>query len=79
MNNFFIGSAFMLTDSDLLVETSYGPLFLGEDDFKKFKFDPYWVLDNIDSNYVVELMAKIKQYYIDEAIDMITKGEINYE
>lgn len=78
-SDLIIMSAFMITNSDLLVETNYGPLFLDEDDFKKFKFDPYWVVDNYDSNNVVQLMTEIKIYYIKQSIEMIKKGEIKYE
>lgn len=76
MNDLIIISAFMLTNSDLLVETNYGPLFLDEDDFEMFEFNPYYIIDAIDTDEVKQLMIKIKQYYIDEAIKLIVKGEI---
>lgn len=72
-------SAFMLNKDNLLLETNYGPLFLDTEDFEKFKFDPYWVVENYDSKAVSQLMTEIKQYYIELAHYMIEKGEIKYE
>lgn len=74
-----IMSAFKLTDDDLLVDTNFGPLFLDEDDYKMFDFDPQWVIDNIDSDDVLTLMTKIKMYYINQTIEQLKKGEIKYE
>lgn len=79
MDDLIIMSAFMLTNRDLLVETNYGPLFLDEDDFNKYKFDPYYVVNNIEDESVVKLMAKIKMDYIVQTIKLINKGEISYE
>ena len=74
-----IYNAFMLNRDSLLVDTDCGPLFLDTEDFEKFKFDPYWVIDNYDSSNVLQLMTEIKQYYIELAQNMIEKGEIKYE
>ena len=74
-----IYDAAMLTKSDLFVNTDCGPLFLDEEDFEKFKFNPYWVVDFYDTKEVLQLMIEIKQYYINEAINMIERGEIKYE
>lgn len=40
-------SALLLTDTDLLVETNYGPLFLDEDDYKMFNFDPHYIPNTV--------------------------------
>ena len=72
-------SAFMLNEDNLLLETNYGPLFLDTEDFEKFKFDPYWVVENYDSEAVLQLMTEIKQYYVNLAHSMIERGEIKYE
>lgn len=72
-------SALMLNEDNLLIETNYGPLFLDTEDFEKFKFDPYWVVENYDSDNVLQLMTEIKQYYIELAHSMIERGELNYE
>lgn len=92
-------SALLLTDTDLLVETNYGPLFLDEDDYKKFNFDPHYIpntvgecieLIDVLQSYehglnvirdkqdpeVLNLVTKIKLYYIDQMIDELKKGEI---
>lgn len=79
MNDLIVLSAFMLTDGDLLVETNYGPLFLDDEDFYRFKFDPYYVVDNLESDDVVKLMTEIKLYYTRAAIELIERGELNYE
>lgn len=79
MNDLIVLNAFMLTDGDLLVETNYGPLFLDNEDFDRFKFDPYYVVDNLGSEYVVKLMTEIKMYYTRAAIELIERGELNYE
>lgn len=79
-NDLIVMSAFMLTNSDLLVETNYGPLFLDEYDFKQFNFDPYWVAENYYNNDdVKQLMTKIKIDYINQLIEQLKKGEISYE
>ena len=74
-----IYDAAMLTDTDLFVNTDCGPLFLDEEDFKLFNFNPYYVVDFYDTDEVNQLIVKIKQYYIDEAIKLIEKGEVLYE
>ena len=79
MNDLIVLSAFMLTDGDLLVETNYGPLFLDDEDFDRFKFDPYYVVDNLESDDVVKLMTEIKLYYTRATIELIERGELNYE
>lgn len=79
MDDLIIMSAFMLTNRDLLVETNYGPLFLDEDDFNKYGFDPHDVVNNIEDESVIKLMTKIKMDYIVNTIKLINKGEISYE
>ena len=72
-------SAIMLNEKSLLVETTWGTLFLDEDDFKQFKFDPYYVIDHVEDEDVLQLMMDIKIYYVNKALDLIKKGEISYE
>lgn len=72
-------SAVMLNEKSLLVETTWGSLFLDEDDFKQFNFDPYYVIDHVEDEDVLQLMMDIKIYYVNQALDLIKKGEISYE
>ena len=74
-----IFGAGMFTKDILLVITDCGLLFLDDEDFEMFDFDPYYVIDFYDNDEVLQLMIKIKQYYDNLATEMIEKGEINYE
>lgn len=74
-----IFGAGMFTKDILLVITDCGLLFLDNEDFEMFDFDPYYVIDFYDNDEVLQLMIKIKQYYDNLAIEMIEKGEIKYE
>lgn len=64
-----------LKNNSIMVETTYGPLFLDEDDYKQFNFDPDWLIENISSNEAYELLKSIKQYYISKAIELMTNEE----
>lgn len=75
LKHFDVLSAIKLKNNSLMCETTYGPLLLDENDYKQFKFDPNWVLDNIDSDEVYDLLKSIKKYYIGEAIKLMTTEE----
>lgn len=62
--NFDVFTIIPLAGNNILVGTSYGPLFLDETDFDRFNFDPNWLIDNIDTEAAHELLSWIKQYYI---------------
>lgn len=64
-------------DNNLLIGTNYGPLFLDEDDFKQFNFDPKWLVKNIDTHEAHDLLSTIKDYYIDQAIKLYMEGELS--
>lgn len=64
-------------DNNLLIGTNYGPLFLDEDDFKHFNFDPKWLVKNIDTYEAHDLVSNIKDYYIDQAIKLYMEGELS--
>lgn len=75
--NFYVYTAVPLTDTNILVGTSYGPLFLDEDDFSKFDFDPNWLIDNIDSPAVHELLSDIKIHYMELAAKLRLEGDLS--
>lgn len=72
---FDVISVINLKNNSIMVETTYGPLFLDEDDYKQFNFDPEWLIDNISSNEAYELLKSIKQYYISKAIELMANEE----
>ena len=74
--NFYVYTVAQLAEN-LLVATSYGPLFLDETDFEKFKFDPNWLIDNIDTDEARELLSWIKRYYMDLAAKLRTECELS--
>lgn len=71
-------AAYKLNENNLLIDTDLGPLFLDEEDFEKFNFEPQYIIDNINTDEVLQLVLKIKQHYINE-FDRLIKGESNYE
>lgn len=71
-------AAYMLNEHNLLIDTDLGPLFLDDEDFEKFNFEPQYIIDNINTDEVLQLITKIKQHYIIE-LDKLIKGESNYE
>jgi len=75
LKHFDLISIVKLKNNSIMVETTYGPLLLDEDDYKQFKFDPNWLIENIDSNEAYNLLKSIKQYYIGEAIKLMTTEE----
>lgn len=75
LRHFDLISIIKLKNNLIMVETTYGPLLLDEDDYKQFKFDPNWLIENIDSNEAYDLLKSIKQYYIDKAIKLMTTEE----
>lgn len=76
LQNFYVYTITQLTNN-LLVGTSYGPLFLDETDFALFEFDPNWLINNIDTYEAHALLNKIKAYYIDQAIKLYMEGELS--
>lgn len=72
---FDVISVINLKNNSIMVETTYGPLFLDEDDYKQFNFDPDWLIENISSNEAYELLKSIKQYYISKAIELMANEE----
>lgn len=72
---FDVISVINLKNNSIMVETTYGPLFLDEDDYKQFNFDPDWLIENISSNEAYELLKSIKQYYISKAIELMANKE----
>ena len=75
LKHFDVISAIKLKNNKLMVETTYGPLLLDEDDYKQFKFDPDWLIENIDSDEAYDLLKSIKQYYIGKAVKLMTEEE----
>lgn len=75
LKHFDLISIIKLKNNSIMVETTYGPLLLDEDDYKQFKFDPNWLIENIDSNEAYDLLKSIKKYYISEAIKLMTEEE----
>lgn len=75
LKHFDVISAIKLKNNKLMVETTYGPLLLDEDDYNQFNFDPNWVIDNFENNEVYDLLKSIKKYYIGEAIKLMTTEE----
>lgn len=75
LKHFDLISIIKLKNNSIMVETTYGPLLLDEDDYKQFKFDPNWLIENIDSDEAYELLKSIKQYYIGKAIKLMTNEE----
>ena len=75
LKHFDLISIVKLKNNSIMVETTYGPLLLDEDDYKQFKFDPNWLIENIDSDEVYDLLKSIKQYYIGKAIKLMTTEE----
>lgn len=75
LKHFDLISIIKLKNNSIMVETTYGPLLLDEDDYKQFKFDPDWLIENIDSNEAYDLLKSIKQYYIGKAIKLMTEEE----
>lgn len=72
---FDILSVINLKNNAIMVETTYGPLFLDEDDYKQFNFDHDWLIENISSDEAYELLKSIKQYYIGKAIELMANEE----
>lgn len=75
LKHFDLISIVKLKNNSIMVETTYGPLLLDEDDYKQFKFDPNWLIENIDSDEAYNLLKSIKQYYIGKAIKLMTTEE----
>lgn len=75
LKHFDLISIVKLKNNSIMVETTYGPLLLDEDDYKQFKFDPDWLIENIDSDEAYDLLKSIKQYYIGKAIKLMTEEE----
>lgn len=75
LRHFDLISIIKLKNNSIMVETTYGPLLLDEDDYKQFKFNPNWLIENIDSNEAYDLLKSIKQYYIGKAIKLMTTEE----
>lgn len=74
--NFYVYTVTPLANN-VLVGTSYGPLFLDETDFDKFNFDPNWLVDNIDSPAVHELLSEIKVHYMELAQKLRLEGDLS--
>lgn len=73
--NFYAYMAAPVTkNNDIIVCTNYGPLFLDEDDFKQFDFDPNWLIDNIDTQDAQDLLCTIKIYYMEQAKQLLKDG-----
>lgn len=75
LKHFELISIIKLKNNSIMVETTYGPLLLDEDDYKQFKFDSDWLIENIDSDEAYDLLKSIKQYYISKAIKLMTEEE----
>lgn len=75
LKHFDLISIIKLKNNSIMVETTYGPLLLDEDDYKQFKFDSDWLIDNIDSDEAYDLLKSIKKYYIGKAIKLMTEEE----
>lgn len=73
--NFYVYSVTPLK-SNLLVATSYGPLFLDEDDFNRFAVRPEWLIQNFDTPEAYKLLSVIKVYYMHLAQELIERGEL---
>lgn len=71
-------AAYMLNEHNQLIDTDLGPLFLDDEDFEKFNFEPQYIIDNINTDEVLQLILKVKKYYIDECNRLI-KGDSNHE
>lgn len=71
-------AAYMLNEHNLLIDTNLGPIFLDDEDFKMFNFEPQYIIDNIGTEEVLQLITKIKQHYIIE-LDKLIKGESSDE
>lgn len=76
LNYFGIITIIKLKNNSVMVETTYGPLLLDEDDYKQFNFDPEWLIENISSDEAYDLLKSIKQYYIGKAIELMTNEEV---
>lgn len=75
LNYFGVIAIVKLKNNSVMVETTYGPLLLDEDDYKQFNFDPEWLIENISSDEAYDLLKSIKQYYIGKAIKLMTNEE----
>lgn len=75
--NFYVFTIDKMSGNNLLIGTSYGPLFLDDDDYDRFKFDPNWLVDNIDTDAARELLSWIKQYYIKLAAKLRMDGDLS--
>lgn len=70
LKNFSVYTIVPIVDNNLLVGTSYGPLFLDETDFAMFGFEPTWLINNIDTQVAHELLSNIKMYYMEQAAQL---------